>query len=280
MLFYGWALAAGLMLGSMVTETAHAAETVASTAVEVRPTVVAAPVPKDNYIETDDIFSIAGLQTGNLTDHYKLAKYDVITLNVLGFPNGLGYSAGYAQVQASSEQSSTTTTKSGNIDEIMIGPDGYAAVPYVGNVKLAGLTLDEAQELIQEKLSRYVKIPSMSLAVKSYGPRRVYVMGEVATPGIQKMDIDSLNAYAAIVSAGGFTKRGRSTRVQVIRVIDGTMYYRQLNMKNFIRKHDLTQNVTIQDGDIVYVPRSNGIRWSEDILPYFQAWTYYKAVTD
>ncbi len=279
MLFCGWALAAGLVLGSMMTETAQAA-IVAPAAVEVRPTVVAAPAQKDNYIETDEVFSIAGLQTGNLTSHYKLAKYDVITLNVLGFPNGLGYSAGYTQAQATSNQSSTTTTKSGNIDEIMVGPDGYAAVPYVGNVKLAGLTLDEAQELIQEKLSRYVKIPSMSLAVKSYGPRRVYVMGEVTTPGIRKMDIDSLNAYAAIVSAGGFTKRGRSTRVQVIRVIDGTMYYRQLNMKSFIRKHDLTQNVTIQDGDIVYVPKSNGIRWTEDILPYFTAWTYYKAITD
>ena len=79
---------------------------------------------------------------------------------------------------------------------------------YIGNVKLVGLTLDEARDLLQAKLSRYVKIPSMSLAVRSYGPRRVYVMGEVNKPGIQKMDIDSLNAYAAIVSAGGFTKRG------------------------------------------------------------------------
>ena len=276
MLFCGWALAAGLMLGSMVTETAHAA-IVAPAAVEVRPTVVSAPAQKGNYIETDDIFEIAGLGTGNETDrNYRLAKYDVITMSILGFPQGLGYSSGYTQ--STSGQSSTTS--SGNADELMVGPDGYAAVPYVGNVKLAGLTLDEARDLIQSKLSRYVKIPSMSLAVKSYGPRRIYVMGEVNKPGIQKMDIDSLNAYAAIVSAGGFTKRGRSTRVQVIRVQDDTMYYRRLNIKSFIRHHDLTQNVAIQDGDIVYVPKSNGIRWTEDILPYFQVWTYYKAITD
>ena len=51
-------------------------------------------------------------------------------------------------------------------------------------------------------------------------------------------------------------------------------------MKSFIRKHDLTQNVTIQDGDIVYVPKSNAIRWTDDILPYFSAWTYYKAIVD
>lgn len=40
----------------------------------------------------------------------------------------------------------------------------------------------------------------------------------------------------------------------------------------------MTQNVFLQDGDIVYVPKSNGIRWNEDILPYFQVWTYYKAL--
>lgn len=87
-------------------------------------------------------------------------------------------------------------------------------------------------------------------------------------------------ADAAITSAGGFTNRGRSTRVQVIRVVDGTMYYRQLNIKSFIRHHDLTQNVALQDGDIVYVPKSNGVKWKEDILPFFQAYTYYKAIVD
>ena len=255
---------------------AHA-EYVAPTAVEVRPTIVSAPAQKGAYIESDDIFKVAGLGTGQQTAHYRLAKYDVVTMSILGFPKGLGYSAGYTQVTAAEQNS---TTQNGNVDEIMVGPDGYAAVPYIGNVRLAGLTLDEARDVIQTQLSRYVKIPSMSLAVKSYGPRRILVMGEVSNPGIQKMDIDSLNAYAAIVSAGGFTKRGRSTQVQVIRVEDDTMYYRRLNMKSFIRRHDMTQNVVVQDGDIVYVPKSNGIRWSEDILPYFQAWTYYKAIVD
>lgn len=94
------------------------------------------------------------------------------------------------------------------------------------------------------------------------------------------MNIDNLNAYAAITAAGGYTKRSRSTRVQVIRVIDNTMYYEQLNMKNFIRRHDLTQNVRLQDGDIIYVPKSNGIRWDDDILPYFNAWALYKGLTD
>lgn len=217
---------------------------------------------QQKYVESDDVFRTAGLGSGQLTGEYRLTKYDVISLNIVGFPEGLGYDTGSSS------------------NELLIGPDGRAAIPYIGNVKLAGLTLNEAKALIQSKLSEYIRIPSMSVSVKTYGKRKIYVMGEVAKPGIQELDIDSLNAYAAITSAGGFTKRGRSTRVQVLRVIDDTMYYTQLNMKTYVKRHDLMQNVVLQDGDIVYVPKSNGIRWNEDVLPYVSAWALYKNLTD
>ena len=63
--------------------------------------------------------------------------------------------------------------------EIRVGVDGMVQVPYAGNVKLVGLTLDEAKELIHKKLSRYFKIPEYYIILKSYGPRKVYVMGNV-----------------------------------------------------------------------------------------------------
>ncbi|SDP68893.1 polysaccharide biosynthesis/export family protein [Selenomonas ruminantium] len=232
--------------------------------IEVPSTETVQPVV-NGYVEANNIFKTASLHRDQLTSEYRLTKYDVIQLSILGFPNGIGYSTG---------------STDSNGDVIVVGPDGYATLPYVGGVKLAGLTLEEAGEVIKEKLSQYIKIPSIVVSMKSYGARKVYVMGSVNSPGIKDMNIDNLNAYAAITAAGGFSNRGRSTRVQVIRVIDNTMYYRQLNMKAFIRHHDLTQNVALQDGDIVYVPKSNGIKWKEDILPFFQAYTYYKAIVD
>lgn len=257
----GLALSALALLSTLPAEAAKQDN---PNAVESKSTETAMPVIND-YVEASDIFKTATLHRDQLTSEYRLAKYDVIQISILGFPNGLGYSTG---------------STDSNGDTIAIGPDGYAALPYVGSVKLVGLTLDEAGELIKEKLSRYIKIPSIVVSMRSYGPRKVYVMGEVNSPGIKDMSIDNLNAYAAISSAGGFTKRGRSTRVQVIRVIDNVMYYRQLNMKGFIKRHDLTQNVAIQDGDIVYVPKSNAILWKEDILPYLQTFVTYKAVVD
>ena len=201
-------------------------------------------------------FKTATLRPDRLLETYRLTKYDVIDIQVIGLPEGAGMS------------------------DIMIGPDGYAQLPYVGSVKLAGLTLDEAKAVLMERMSMYLRFPDMSLIMKSYGPRKVYVMGEVGSPGIQELSADSLNAYAALSSAGGIKRRGRSTQVQVLRVVGDTMYYKTLNIKNYIKKHDLTQNVVLQDGDIIYVPRSNGIKIDEDVLPYVSVWAMYKAITD
>ena len=209
-------------------------------------------------------FQIATLKGDRLLDTYRLTKYDVLDIQIVGF----------------STFESSSNTKNTGLDEVVIGPDGYVQLPYAGSVKLAGLTLYEAKEAVSERLRQYLRFPDLSILVKSYGERKIYVMGEVQQPGIHELKVDTLNAYAAISSAGGFTKRGSSTKVQVLRVDGDTMYYKQINIKNYIKKHDLTQNVALQDGDIVYVPRSNGIKFNEDILPYINVWATYKALTD
>ena len=201
-------------------------------------------------------FKTATLRPDRLLETYCLTKYDVIDVQVIGLSSNAGMS------------------------DIMIGPDGYAQLPYVGSVKLAGLTLDEAKAVLIERMGEYLRVPDLSLLMKSYGSRKVYVMGEVRSPGIHNLGADSLNSYAAISSAGGFTSRGLRTKVQVLRVVGDTMYYKQINIKNYIKKHDLTQNVVLQDGDIVYVPRYSGIKIKEDVLPYISIWAMYKSLTD
>ena len=234
-------------LGAM-TAPVHAA---ADTAVKAE---TASDMPH-HIVEGGD-FKTATLQPDRLLETYRLTKYDVIDIQVIGLPSNAGMS------------------------DIMIGPDGYVQLPYVGPVKLAGMTLEEAKGVLMDRMREYLKFPDMALIMKSYGPRKIYVMGEVRSPGIHNLGADSLNSYAAISSAGGFTSRGLRTKVEVLRVVGDTMYYKRINIKNYIKKHDLTQNVVLQDGDIVYVPRYSGIKIKEDILPYVSIWAMYKSLTD
>ena len=177
-------------------------------------------------------------------ERYKLSKYDVLNIVVVGFsgvdvvPSGIG-----------------------------IGPDGYVNLPYVGSIKLAGLTIPEATEVLTEKLSEYVKIPSLSVMVTAYGPRKIYVMGEVGKPGIYSLGSDYMNIFAAISSAGGITKRGRPKHIAVVRVVDGKVQMQEVNFDRFVTKQDASQNKILQDGDMVYVPKSGRIDLNEDIMP-------------
>lgn len=231
-------------------------------AVQAEPSAVRGQAASDDeddsarYVESKEMFKTASLRHTTVSPSYRLFRGDTLSILAVGFPDGIG------------------------INSLTVGLDGYVQLPYVGSVKMEGLTLDEAKAVLMDSLTQYLRIPDLSLVITSYGPRKVYVMGEVNKPGVQTMGIDNMNAYAALATAGGWARKGRSTRIQIMRVVDGTMYYRTLNMKAYTVRHDLTQNVEIEDGDILYVPRSNGIKLDTDVLPYINAWALYKNLTD
>ena len=91
----------------------------------------------------------------------------------------------------------------------MIGTDGYVNLPYAGSVKLAGLTIEEAKQVLTAKFGRYIKIPDMSIIVTNYGPRKVQVLGEVNVPGTVELASDDMNVLSAISRAGWVTTYGR-----------------------------------------------------------------------
>lgn len=258
-------IAAQTATGTLAAPTAtvsHAKATAASSAVQTNTTAALSAKSAadddvaDRYVESKEMFKTASLRHTTVSPSYRLFRGDTLSILAVGFPDGIG------------------------INSITVGLDGYVQLPYVGSVKMEGLTLDEAKAVLMDSLTQYLRIPDLSLVITNYGPRKVYVMGEVNKPGVQNMAIDNMNAYAALASAGGWARKGRSTRIQIMRVVDGTMYYRTLNMKAYTVKHDLTQNVEIEDGDIIYVPRSNGIKLDTDVLPYVNAWALYKNLTD
>lgn len=114
--------------------------------------------------------------------------------------------------------------------------------------------------------------------LKEYGKRKVYVMGNVEEPGIKEMSVDNMNVYAAVSSAGGVDNRSRSKHVQILRQIDNTLYFREVDLDGFVKRHDMTQNIVIEDGDIVYVPDSGKVVWSEDIAPYINIYSVYRSI--
>ena len=97
-----------------------------------------------------------------------------------------------------------------------------------------------------------VDVPELS----TFG-ERVYVMGEVAYQGIYPLK-DAQDLLGAISLAGRFTSLAKEENTLIVRGYgqqEGGPLVMMADLKALLRKADLAQNVELQDGDLIYVPR-------------------------
>lgn len=99
--------------------------------------------------------------------------------------------------------------------EFVVGGAGRVALPLVGEVQAAGLTIPEFQALVVDRLKDgYINEPRVSIEVLNYRP--FYILGEVGKPGEYPFT-NRLNVLNAVATAGGFTYRADTRRVFIRR---------------------------------------------------------------
>lgn len=139
---------------------------------------------------------------------------------------------------------------------VTIQPDGYVTLDIVGDVKIAGLTLDEVHDQIIKMASSRLNHPELNLTLKDFEHPYIVVAGEVAKPG--KFELrDDTTALQAIMLAGGFKDSARDTKVVLFRRINQQMAeVRELNLHNVRRTSDLEHDAELQPGDMLLVTRN------------------------
>lgn len=155
------------------------------------------------------------------------------------------------------------------VKELAVRPDGMIAFPLVGEVKASGLTPAVLNQTITGLLSNYVKNPMVTVNILKFRTTRVYVLGEVAKPGMYELEKQH-NLLDAIGAAGSYTKYAAKKKIFVIRKnqIDKPQ---QVNLLQLLEKGDMSQNYELTDGDVVYLTKNNRIDFAKDILPWISA---------
>lgn len=180
---------------------------------------------------------------------YKIDSGDVLSIVVWDHPE-LSSSAtvaavGYGGVGADAAVAATTAPPAG----FMVDHDGTIQFPYAGTLKVSGMTQDQAAHLLSTKLSRYLRNPKVTLRVQSYRSKRVYVDGEVKTPGLQAINDIPMTLVEAINRAGGVLPTGDQSQVVVNR---GGVNY-QVNLPQLVQRGVNPSTIMLQDGDVVRV---------------------------
>jgi len=138
---------------------------------------------------------------------------------------------------------------------VTVQPDGYISLEIGGDLKIAGLTIEQARETILKKASVRLQDPVAAIVLKEFQKPYLVVSGEVNLPGKIEMR-ERMTALQAIMLAGGMKEAAKSSQVVVFRQINSdTAEVKLLNLKNIHRTADLENDLTLRPGDIVYVPR-------------------------
>jgi polysaccharide biosynthesis/export protein len=142
-------------------------------------------------------------------------------------------------------------------EQAVVAPDGRISVQFAHDIPAAGRTLAELTRDIDEAYSKELVDPLVSLSIRSYSGTRIYVAGEVTTPG-EFVETGPITALQAIAHAGGFKPSASRSRVILIRRGQkGKPEIYGLDESGLTEGY--SQNATdaeLVSYDIVYVPRS------------------------
>lgn len=217
----GCALAPGLSIGKGVQKTSQSANSSVGTTPSGEADMSQAPPPGALLAITPELISRQrALQKAELGNDvkslfaeakpYGIGPGDVINIVVWNHPELVLAPAG-----------ATLTTDASGLASVgngyNVSPEGLIQFPMLGTFKVAGLTENKAREEITRRLSKFLKDPQVTLRIQAYRAGRVYVDGEVKTPGLQAINDIPMTLPEAISRAGGLTPAADRATVAVTR---------------------------------------------------------------
>ncbi len=137
--------------------------------------------------------------------------------------------------------------------EVLVRPDGFFSFPLAGEVDAVGKTVDDIRLVLVERLKRYIPTPVVTVAIKSIGGNRIYVVGKVNHAGDFPLS-SPLDVMQAIALAGGTTSFAAINDIVILRRQNGGQQALHFHYSDVARGRELSQNVLLQSGDTVVVP--------------------------
>ncbi|WP_375471494.1 SLBB domain-containing protein [uncultured Nostoc sp.] len=158
--------------------------------------------------------------------------------------------------------------------EYQIPPGGAINLPLIGSVSVLGLTTEQASDEIARRYARFLKRPLISVNLLSPRPINIFVAGEVTRPGAYTLSLSGgagnnpgvqyPTVLAALTTAQGVTLAADVTQVQLRRKIGRSSEQAvSLNLKELIQTGNLSQDITLRDGDTIVVPTATNFNVAE-----------------
>jgi polysaccharide export outer membrane protein len=179
---------------------------------------------------------------------YTIGAGDVLSIVVWDHPELAG--AGMPAASAAADAGNLANVAANATPQgFVVDHKGHIQFPFAGLLPVEGLTDEQARALLSEKLAKYIATPNVTLRVQSYRSKRVYIDGEVKSPGLQAINDIPMSLMEALNRSGGLLPTADQSRIAVER--DKLRY--DINLRELVQKGIDPNNVMLAPGDVVRV---------------------------
>lgn len=165
-------------------------------------------------------------------------------------------------------------------DRLLVGPDGRVTAPLIGPVVAEGQTVDAFRDALRRAYTRTLRSTDLTVIVRTYGSSRVFVGGEVKSPGVLALP-GPVDVLQAVVMAGGLLPTARTDEVVIIRRrTDLVPMLRTVNLRQYAGQVTAGDDLPLRSGDVVFVPKSTIAEFDQFIDQYLnQALPFQKGLS-
>jgi polysaccharide biosynthesis/export protein len=139
---------------------------------------------------------------------------------------------------------------------VSVQPDGFVTLKEVGSIFVEGQTVPELTQTLKDAYGETMNDPVIAIVVKDFEKPYFIAAGQVVKPG--KYDLRGrLTVTEAVAVAGGFNDSAKHSQVVLFHPTpDGVFEAKLLNVKQLLASHNLSEDIYLRPGDMLYVPQS------------------------
>jgi len=152
--------------------------------------------------------------------------------------------------------------------EAVVRPDGKISVPVLDDVEAAGREPEALAAALQAAWSKSFNDPRVTVVVREFATRNVFVGGEVGADGIVPL-LNHMTALSAVIAAGGFQSTAQLSNLVVVRDAGGKPESMKLDVRKVL--DGTAPDIELAAFDVVWVPKSKIARvdlWIEQYVKH------------
>ena len=131
-------------------------------------------------------------------------------------------------------------------------PDGKISFPLIGEVMAEGKTLAQLKKELENKISRYVPEPVLSVVIQQLNSNMIYVIGKVRNPGRFALN-SNIRVLQGLALAGGLNPFAEQNKIRIFREEGGKTLIFHFRYDDVSTGKKLVQNIRLKRGDVIVV---------------------------